>query len=84
MFDIRLTHAGVFGESRTTPLFFGVVLTLAVLYTVSHGVDYVSWPKLNRDYESFLAYDGAGYESGRHGRAGRKPRSQSGEWKRKA
>ena len=76
---------GIFGDSKTTPLFLAATLTLSILYAVAHGVEYVAWPKLNKDYEAFLEYDGKGYESGRHGRAGRsKRRSQSGDWKRQA
>lgn len=36
-------------------------------YLVSHGVDYVAWPRL-RPLTDTINYSGKGYFSGRHGR----------------
>ncbi|KAG8905656.1 hypothetical protein FRB99_008497 [Tulasnella sp. 403] len=47
--------------------FWTVVLALSALYIFSHGVEYVSWPRLNPPIEAIL-YDGPGYKTGPHGR----------------
>ena len=44
-----------------------VILSLAVIFIIAHGIDYVAWPRLNPP-SAVLYYDGPGFRSGRHGR----------------
>jgi len=51
-----------------TFLLFNLALFLGSgYYLVSHGVDYVAWPRL-RPLTDTINYSGKGYFSGRHGR----------------
>lgn len=38
-----------------------------MVYIIIHGIDYVSWPRLNPPTE-VIYYNGPGYRSGHHGK----------------
>ena len=57
-------------SSSLVLIWLGVAL-LSAFYIVSHGVDYVGWPRLIPSYREALNWNGKAHESGRHGRAGR-------------
>ena len=61
----------MFGDSHRWPLLLFATLSLALVFMFYHGVEYVAWPKLAKEYEEALNYDGAGFQSGFHGRAGK-------------
>ncbi|KAF8641228.1 hypothetical protein AX17_000862 [Amanita inopinata Kibby_2008] len=48
-------------------IFWFIVLSLALTFILIHGVDYVSWPRLNPP-TNIIYYSGPGYRSGHHGK----------------
>lgn len=48
-------------------LFWTILLILSGAYILSHGVQYVSWPRLNPPFDA-LFYEGPGQKTGKHGR----------------
>lgn len=68
--DPGQTFVELYGPPRSLLLVSFVLLALTAYYLVSHGVDYVAWPRLNPLTET-INYSGKGYESGSHGRGWR-------------
>ena len=48
-------------------LLWFVVLAFSVAFIVVHGIEYVSWPKLN-PLTDIVYYNGPGFRSGNHGK----------------
>ncbi|KAG9031598.1 hypothetical protein FRB95_002527 [Tulasnella sp. JGI-2019a] len=48
-------------------MFWAIIAALSFTYIASHGVEYVSWPRLNPPVDA-LFYDGPGHKTGMHGR----------------
>ncbi len=44
-----------------------MLLALSLTFIAVHGIDYVSWPRLNPPTET-IYYDGPGFRSGNHGK----------------
>ena len=57
----------VFGSTSRTRLFLLVSAVVALYYITAHGIDYVSWPRLNQ-LGQVINYSGKGFESARKGR----------------
>lgn len=47
-------------------LLWFILLAVALVFIMIHGIDYVSWPRLNPPTET-IYYNGPGFRSGRHG-----------------
>ena len=43
------------------------LFAVAMVFIVIHGIDYVSWPRLNPPTD-IIYYNGPGYRSGHHGK----------------
>jgi hypothetical protein len=59
--------AAIFGPSRRYHLLLLSTLVAMFYYISTHGIDYVSWPRLN-SLQDVISYEGRGHQSGRHGR----------------
>jgi hypothetical protein len=57
----------IFGPSRRYQILLLSVFVAAIYYILAHGIDYVSWPRLN-SLQDVISYEGRGHQSGRHGR----------------
>ena len=57
----------MFGSASKTRLFILVSGIAIFYYITAHGIDYVSWPRLNQLGET-INYEGKGFESARKGR----------------
>lgn len=58
------------------------LFALALIFMIIHGVDYVSWPKLN-PLTDVIYYNGPGYRSGHHGKGLGGPHGTLPGWKAK-
>ena len=57
----------LFGSVGRLKLMLVICSAVLFLYVSTHGIDYVSWPRLN-SLQEVISYSGKGFESGRHGR----------------
>ena len=53
---------------------------LAMIFMIIHGIDYVSWPRLN-PLTDIIYYTGPGYRSGHHGKGLGGPHGTLPSWK---